>query len=247
MGLASIHGTRFAAGLSLVALVVITISDFLLTDFWDRNAMATSIVADILVLVVGVAVLNEFVAYRSRRRWQLVADYALSELTSACRHTYVTLAEAIGIASRAQVTRDQLRELIVAAGGAGRIVELAAIRAADQATRPDLLATVAELTAGSRTALATWAPVLVETPYAAALNRYVEFQALLAGLDLVLWEEAQGKLAGADEPRGPGWISVRIDELIRCGAALELELYPEAAEIEVRAPHGPGPRAAVAD
>jgi len=246
MGLASLHGTRLAAGLSLVALVVITLSDFLLTDFWDRNAMATSIVADVLVLIVGVAVLNEFVAYRSRRRWQRVADYALAELASACRHAYVMVAEAIGLASRQEVTRNELRELILSAEGEARIAELAAARAADQEAREEMLANVGELIAGSRTALATWAPVLVETPYSGALNRYVDFQALIAGLDLVLWEELMGKRAAPGEPRGAEWIGGTMAELIRCGAELERELYPEGARIEVRAPHGPGPRAATA-
>src|SRR5918994_1598462 len=109
MGLASLHGTRLAAGLSLAALVAITISDFLLTEFWDRNAMATSIVADVLVLVVGVAVINEFLAARGRSRWQLVADYAMVELARTCRRIWVDLAEQIGVGKRAESTRDELR------------------------------------------------------------------------------------------------------------------------------------------
>ena len=201
MGLASIHGTRLAAGLSLAALVVITISDFLLTDFWDRNAMATSIVADVLVLVVGVAVLNEFVAYRSRRRWQLVADYALSELASACRYTWITLAEWIGLASRREVTRDELRRILEQHGEAGAL-ELAAAAARDPEARETLEGLVTDLETGSRTALATWAPVLVETPYASALSRYVEFQALLAGLDFVLWRSRSARCPDRASPRG---------------------------------------------
>ncbi len=245
MGIASLHGTRLAAGLSLAALVAITISDFLLTEFWDRNAMATSIVADVLVLVVGVAVVNEFLAYRSRRRWKLVADYALSELSSACRHAWVMLAELIGIANRREATREEFR-LILDRQDEARTIELATEAAKDPDSHRRLQELVAELAATSRLGLATWAPVLVETPYSSALNRYVEFQALLAGLDLVLWEAIVGKVPGPSEPQGPEWVGARVAELIRCGAALELELYPEAAEIEVRAPSAPGPRAAVA-
>lgn len=37
--------------------------------------MVTSVVADILVLIVGVAVVNEFLEARSRRRWRRVAEY----------------------------------------------------------------------------------------------------------------------------------------------------------------------------
>src|SRR5829696_3923002 len=74
MGFLRTSTTRIAGALSLLALAAVTVSDFLLTDFWDRNAMATSVVADVFVLMVGVAVVNEFLAARSRRRWQLVAD-----------------------------------------------------------------------------------------------------------------------------------------------------------------------------
>ena len=59
-----INGTRLAGGLSLIALILVTYSDLTLTRFWDRNAMATSMLADILVLLVGVAVVNEYLAAR---------------------------------------------------------------------------------------------------------------------------------------------------------------------------------------
>jgi len=84
--LTSTISTRVGAALSLIALAVITVSDFLVTDFWDRNAMVTSVVSDILVLIVGVAVVNEFLAARSLRNWRLVANYSLTELSSSCRH-----------------------------------------------------------------------------------------------------------------------------------------------------------------
>jgi ABC-type thiamin/hydroxymethylpyrimidine transport system permease subunit len=65
--------TRVSALLSMVALAAVALSDFLLTGFWDRNAMVTSVVADILVLIVGVAVVNEFLAARARREWRLLS------------------------------------------------------------------------------------------------------------------------------------------------------------------------------
>jgi hypothetical protein len=65
--------TRVSALLSMVALAAVALSDFLLTGFWDRNAMVTSVVADILVLIVGVAVVNEFLAARARRERRLLS------------------------------------------------------------------------------------------------------------------------------------------------------------------------------
>jgi len=60
MELTSTTATRLAAALSLIALAFISVSDFLLTNFWDQHAMVTSVVADVLVLIVGVAAVNEF-------------------------------------------------------------------------------------------------------------------------------------------------------------------------------------------
>ena len=97
MELTSTTATRLAAALSLIALGFISVSDFLLTNFWDQNAMVTSVVADVLVLIVGVAAVNEFLAGRSRRRWRRVADYSLTELSSSCRHVWIELAQASGL------------------------------------------------------------------------------------------------------------------------------------------------------
>jgi hypothetical protein len=108
----SVATTRLAGTLSLIALVLVSISDFTFTEFWDENAMATSIVADVLVLVVGVAVVNEFLAARSRSRWQLVAEYGLVELARSCRRVWIGLAERIGVGSRSELTREELRDLL---------------------------------------------------------------------------------------------------------------------------------------
>ncbi len=119
MGLVSITSTRLAGVLSVVALVLITISDFTFTEFWDTNAMATSIIADVLVLIVGVAVVNEFITARSRRSWQLVAEYGLVELARACRRVWIGLAEAIGVGSRRELTREELRQMVATSTRAG--------------------------------------------------------------------------------------------------------------------------------
>src|SRR3954454_18289093 len=96
----NINGTRLAGLLSLVALLLVTYSDLTLTRLWDRNAMATSMLADILVLLVGVAVVNEYLSARSFRSWQLLADYALVELAQTAAIVWIRIAEAVGIGDR---------------------------------------------------------------------------------------------------------------------------------------------------
>jgi hypothetical protein len=229
MGLISIARTRVAGILSVLALVALTLSDFLLTGFWDRNAMVTSIVADMFVLVVGLAVVNELFASRSRRRWQPVADYALIELSRACRHVWVSLSEAIGLARREEVTLHALRDLLDREED--RIVELAEAAVRDADARRAFHEVVAEVAARAGDALTSWAPVLVETPDAAALSRYVELQAMLANLDLALWEEAEGRQPSLRGTGDVSWIGAQVRAVIVLGAALDRELREPAHEL----------------
>ena len=98
--------------------------------------MATSVVADLFVLIVGVAVVNEFLAARSRSQWQLVADYALVELSRSCRRVWVELTQGIGVGSREEITRDELRDLALSNEGDDRAAKLAEAAAADPAIAP---------------------------------------------------------------------------------------------------------------
>ena len=228
MSFASISTTRIAAIVSIIALITASISDFLFTEWWAENAMATSIVADILVLIVGVAVVNEFVTARSRRQWQLVADYALVELASTCRHVWLRLAEQVGIGSRNESTRDEMRKLL----DSQRLHECAASAVRDPAARDALRTEISVLVESSRDALTSWAPLLVETPHVTSLSRYVELQALLSRLDLALWEEATGKRPTFTGTGDPDWIAERVCDAIRLGSELEVDFFQAAAMIE---------------
>ena len=64
---------RAVGGVALLLILAGSITDVAVTMFWDRNAMLTSVLADVLVLVVGVAVVNEWLDIRSAERWRTVA------------------------------------------------------------------------------------------------------------------------------------------------------------------------------
>ena len=144
--------TRLSAALSLVALVAVALSDFLFTGFWDRNAMVTSVVADVLVLVVGVAVVNEFVAARSRREWRLLSDYAVVELGESARHIWGTLAQHLGVGKRESLTLDELRARVRSREGAEATRELALSIANDRHQRISLHQVVSVLAEEARAA-----------------------------------------------------------------------------------------------
>jgi hypothetical protein len=220
----SIWLTRTSAALSIVALIAVALSDFLLTGFWDRNAMVTSVVADVLVLIVGVAVVNEFLAARARREWRLLSDYALVELCEIARHIWGTLAQHIGVGKRESLTLGELRELVRSQEGQDAIRRLAREVAADDSRRRELYDVVAGLAEEGRARLGRWAPVLVETPHPRGVTTFVRLQVRLTRLETVLWEDSLNWRPSYEGSGDADWIAGRIEDLIQLGSRLDLEL-----------------------
>jgi hypothetical protein len=216
--------TRFSAALSLVALGIAALSDFLLTGFWDRNAMVTSVVADVLVLIVGVAVVNEFLAARARREWRLLADYGLVELCETARHIWGTLAQHIGVGRREALTLGELREVVRSREGEETVGALAREIAGDPSRRQDLHEVVAELADQARDRLGRWAPVLVGTPHPHTVTGFVELQVQLMRLQTVLLEDSRNWRPSYEGSGDSEWIASRIEAIIRLGSRIDLEL-----------------------
>lgn len=221
--------TRVSAALSLLALLAVALSDFLLTGFWDRNAMVTSVVADVLVLIVGVAVVNEFLSARARREWRLLSDYGLVELGEVARHTWVMLAQHIGVGRRESLTLSELRELVHSPEEEEALRELALAVARDESRRRSLHELVADLADNARARLGRWAPVLVETPFPRSITRFVRMQARLTRLQTVLWEDSLNWRPSYEGSGDAEWIAERIANVIQLGSRLDLELL-EAVE-----------------
>lgn len=224
MGLPSTTLTRVSAILSLLALALVSVSDIVFTGFWDRNAMATSVIADIAVLIVGVAVVNEFLAARARREWRLLSDYGLIELGEAARHTWVMLAQQIGAGQRESLTLNELRKRVRSPQAEDTIRELALAVATDDVRRRSLHDLVAELAENARARLGRWAPVLVGTPFPETVTRFVRLQARLTRLQTVLWEDSLNWRPSYEGSGDTDWIAERIANVIQLGSRLDLEL-----------------------
>jgi hypothetical protein len=107
-----------AVGLALIAAAVV--SDFLVGAFWERHALLTSLVANILVVAVTVIVVNEVLERRDRHRWNLLAQSVLFALIQSARATWTTMVEILRLAevesgavepllAAAEVARDSAR------------------------------------------------------------------------------------------------------------------------------------------
>jgi len=246
MGLPSTNLTRASAAISIIALAIVSISDFVFTGFWDQNAMATSVLADLLVLVVGVAVVNEFLTARARREWRLLSDYGLVELGEIARHTWVMLAQNIGVGKRESLTLNELRDLVRSPKSEEMVRELALAAARDDERRRSLHELVSEIADDARARLGRWAPILLETKLPKVITRFVRLQVRLTRLQTVLWEDSQNWRPSYEGSGDNEWIADRVANVIRLGSSLDVELL-ETVEHPDRwgwGPHSRGPEPA---
>ena len=66
------------------------------SGFWAEHALLTSIVASVLVVLVSVAVINEVIEQRRRKRWRVLAQYVMFELVRNARMFWLGVLEEAG-------------------------------------------------------------------------------------------------------------------------------------------------------
>lgn len=146
------------------------------------------------------------------------------ELGEAARHTWVMLAQHIGMGTRKALTLSEFRELARSRQEEEAIRELAFAVATDESRRGTLHELVVDLAENARARLGRWAPVLVETPFPHAVTRFVRLQARLTRLQTVLWEDSLNWRPSYEGSGDAGWIADRIADIIHLGSRLDLEL-----------------------
>ncbi|MEA2199353.1 MAG: hypothetical protein QOJ25_3404 [Solirubrobacteraceae bacterium] len=162
-------------------------SDFIIGSFWSKHAMLTSLAASLLVVVISVAVINEIIERRERRRWNLLAQGVLFALTQSARLTWTTMVEVLRLTEVQSGAVESLLEGAKVAFDRPRVSGAARELLADPARRQRLQIVVERLSDHYSEVIAKWANVLVgAAPYASLLERHVELQARLEWLASVL-------------------------------------------------------------
>src|ERR1700761_869165 len=83
--------------LALVAFAAGLVSDFVGGDFWTRHALLTGIASSVMVAAVTLAVVNEVLERRRRRRWSVLAQYVMLELVRNARMIWRGVLEVTGL------------------------------------------------------------------------------------------------------------------------------------------------------
>jgi hypothetical protein len=90
-------GTRVLAAVALLALVLGLVSDALEGSFWSHHALLANLAASVIVVMLSVALVNEAVDRRRRRRWRVLAQYVMLELVRHARLVWSGVGELAGL------------------------------------------------------------------------------------------------------------------------------------------------------
>ena len=176
-----------AAGVGLLLCLAAGASDFLIASFWQRHAILTSLVANLLVVAVTVVVLNEMLDRRDRKRWSLLAQSVLFALTQSARATWTGMVEVLDLAEVQSGAVEPLLDAAEVARDSERVSRAAYELLGDEERRGQLQRVCVGLSRHSSGVIAQWAPVMVgASTYAEALDRHVELASRLEWLSSVL-------------------------------------------------------------
>ncbi len=89
--------TRALGVAAVLGFVVGVVSDFVEPGFWNRHALLAGLTSSLIVVMLTVAVVNEAIERRQRKRWTVLAQYVMLQLVGSARLVWAAIAEAAGL------------------------------------------------------------------------------------------------------------------------------------------------------
>ncbi len=179
--------TRLIGAAAALALVAAVVFDQLDNQFWDHHALLTDLVASLLVVGLSVAVINEVLGRRQRRRWSVLAQYVLFQLVSHARLTWIGLMQLSGLMPSGHETGQTLDAGARAARDTPRVVAALRAQLADPDRRLLLRGLIERLLGSSDEVLGRWASMMVNSSaYAEIIDRHVELYSRIAWVGSLL-------------------------------------------------------------
>src|SRR5580704_9564874 len=89
--------TRAGAALALLALAAAIASEQFAEHLWVRHPLLAGLVSSVIVVMLSVAVVNEALEIRGRRRWSVLAQYVMLELIRDARMVWTAVLDVAGL------------------------------------------------------------------------------------------------------------------------------------------------------
>jgi hypothetical protein len=184
--------TRAGAALALLALAAAIASEQFAEHLWGRHPLLAGLASSVIVVMLSVAVVNEALEIRRRRRWSVLAQYVMLELVRDARMVWTAVVELAGlmpadanppaaIDAAARVVRDTPRLTKAVLG-----------LLADADRRRVLRDHVVRLVVHNDEVLGRWAAVMLNADaYAEVVDRHVELAGSLAWLGSLLDQSSE--------------------------------------------------------
>jgi hypothetical protein len=171
----SLRQTRALAALVLLILVGAVVSDGLEGGFWTRHALLTSLVGSVIVVLLSVAVINEVLERRRRRRWSVLAQYVMFELVQNARMIWLGVLDVAGLFSSTANQQESIDAGARIVHDTARLTAALRMTMDDAERRARLHADIALLSEHCDEILGRWASVMLNSEaYAEILDRHVE-------------------------------------------------------------------------
>jgi hypothetical protein len=166
---------RVIAILALVVLAGAVVSDLSAGSFWVRHALLASLVGSVIVVMLSVAVINEVLDRRRRRRWSILAQYVMFELVRNARMIWCGVLDLAGLLSvegspkeAVETSREVVRDTARLTAAVQEIVD-------DDDRYTTLRSEVVFLADHADEVLGRWASVMLGSEiYAEVIDRHVE-------------------------------------------------------------------------
>jgi len=179
--------TRAIAIVAVLGLCAAVASDEFAEGFWERHSLLSGLVASAIVVILSVAVIDEALERRTRRRWRVLAQYVMLELVRNARLIWTGIIELTHLVPPiespgvwTETAAGVVRETSRVSKAIGELV-------VDAERRRGLQDEVARLVSHSDDIIGRWAAVMLNSKtYAEVIDRHVELASELLWLGSVL-------------------------------------------------------------
>jgi hypothetical protein len=179
--------TRVGAALALLALAAAIASEQFAEHLWLRHPLLAGLVSSAIVVMLSVAVVNEALEIRGRRRWRVLAQYVMLELIRDARMVWMAVIELAGMMPADASPPAAIDAAALVVRDSPRLTQAVSGLLADADRRRALRDHVVRLVVHNDEVLGRWAAVMLNVDaYAEVVDRHVELAGSLAWLGSLL-------------------------------------------------------------